>query len=116
MKLRESYSLEVHKSIYERLGYPSHNGGFEKAFMEFSDRDAEVERFLKIHESLHAFAVIYYLRQDGLMATYHPDFLVGTKDRYMRPLPSLSCRIDWRSFLFAVVRKMKRSRLQNREK
>ena len=84
--------------------------------MEFLDRDAEVERFLKIHESLHAFAVIYYLRQDGLMATYHPDFLVGTKDRYMRPLPSLSCRIDWRSFLFAVVRKIKRSRLQYREK
>ena len=49
--------------------------------MEFLDRDAEVERFLKIHESLHAFAVIYYLRQDGLMATYHPDFLVGTKEK-----------------------------------
>lgn len=81
LKVRESYSLEVHKSIYERLGYPSHNGGFEKVFMEFLDRDAEVEHFLKIHESLHAFAVIYYLRQDGLMATYHPDFLVGTKEK-----------------------------------
>ena len=49
-------------------------------------------------------------------ATYHPDFLVGTKDRYVRPLQTLSFHLERRSFLFAVMRKMKRSRLQNREK
>ncbi|MBQ2181524.1 MAG: restriction endonuclease subunit R, partial [Bacteroidaceae bacterium] len=24
---------------------------------------------------------IYYIRDDGLLATYHPDFIVGTKDK-----------------------------------
>ena len=78
IKMRESFSLEVSKCIYERMGYPTSRGGFEKAFIEFLDRDGEVERFLKINESQHSFAVIYYMRTDGLMATYHPDFIVGT--------------------------------------
>lgn len=78
IKMRESFSLEVHKAIYERLGYPSSRGGFEKAFIEFLDTDGDVERFLKINESQHPFAIIYYMRQDGLMATYHPDFIVAT--------------------------------------
>lgn len=49
--------------------------------MEFLDRDAEVERFLKVNESQHDFAAIFYLRQDGLMATYHPDFIVAARER-----------------------------------
>ena len=78
IKMRESFSMEVHKCIYERQGYPTHGGGLERAFIDFLDKDGEVERFLKINESQHAFAVIYYMRADGLMATYHPDFIVGT--------------------------------------
>lgn len=81
IKMRESYSLELHKTIYERLGFPTHGGGLEKAFMEFLDRDGEVERFLKINESQHPFAIIYYMRHDGLMAKYHPDFIVGTAEK-----------------------------------
>lgn len=81
IKMRESYSIEVHKAIYGRLGYPTSRGGFEKAFMEFLDIDGEVERFLKINESQHSFAVIYYMRKDGLMATYHPDFIVATEKK-----------------------------------
>ena len=50
-------------------------------FMEFLDKDGEVERFLKINESQHPFAVIYYMRKDGLMATYHPDFIVATEKK-----------------------------------
>ena len=79
IKMRESFSLEISKCIYERLGYPTSRGGFEKAFIEFLDRDGEVERFLKISENMHPFAVIYYMRRDGLMATYHPDFIVATQ-------------------------------------
>ena len=79
IKMRESFSLEVHKCIYERLGYPTSRGGFEKAFIEFLDRDGEVERFLKISENMHPFAIIYYMRSDGLMAPYHPDFIVSTQ-------------------------------------
>lgn len=81
IKMRESYSMEVQKCIYPRLGYPSHGGGLEKAFIEFLDRDAEVERFLKINENDHSFAIIFYVRKDGLMATYHPDFIVATADK-----------------------------------
>lgn len=81
IKMRESYSLDVQKCIYPRLGYPSHGGGLEKAFIEFLNRDAEVERFLKINESGHSFAIIFYVRKDGLMATYHPDFIVATADK-----------------------------------
>ncbi len=81
IKMRESFSMEVHKTIYNRLGYPTSRGGFEKSFMEFLDNDGEVERFLKISENQHPFAVIYYMRKDGLMATYHPDFIVGTEKK-----------------------------------
>lgn len=81
IKMRESYSMEVQKCIYPRLGYPSHGGGLEKAFIEFLDRDAEVERFLKINENGHSFAIIFYVRKDGLMATYHPDFILATADK-----------------------------------
>ncbi len=81
IKMRESFSLEVNKCIYERLGYPSSRGGFEKAFIMFLNTDGEVERFLKISENMHPFAVIYYMRRDGLMATYHPDFIVATQKK-----------------------------------
>ena len=81
IKMREAYSMEVQKCIYPRLGYPSHGGGLEKSFIEFLDRDAEVKRFLKINEGGHSFAVIFYVRKDGLMATYHPDFIVTTADK-----------------------------------
>ena len=81
IKMRESFSIVVHKAIYERLGYPSNRGGFERSFIKFLDADGEVERFLKINESQHSFAVIYYMRKDGLMATYHPDFIVATEKK-----------------------------------
>lgn len=81
IKMREGYSAEVSKCIYPRQGYPSHGGGLEKAFISFLDSDAEVERFIKIGESQHPFASIFYIRKDGLMATYHPDFLVATASK-----------------------------------
>lgn len=81
LRMRESFSLELRKTIYERTGYPSNRGGFEKAFLEFLDADAEVESFIKINESQHRFASIFYVRTDGLLATYHPDFLVSTADK-----------------------------------
>ena len=81
LKMRESYSMPLQKTIYERTQYPSHGGGLEKAFAEFLDRDAEVERFLKISETQHSFASIYYIRADGLMSVYHPDFSVATNEK-----------------------------------
>jgi type III restriction enzyme len=81
LRIRESYSLELQKVIYEKVGYPSNRGEYEKAFSEFLDRDASVERFLKINESQHAFASVFYLRTDGLLASYHPDFIVCTSNK-----------------------------------
>lgn len=65
LRIRESYSMELEKVIYERMGYPSNKGAFEKAFSEFLDKDATVERFLKINESQHRFASLFYVREDG---------------------------------------------------
>lgn len=81
LRIRESYSMELEKVIYERVCYPSNKGRFEKAFSEFLDRDASVERFLKINESQHRFASLFYVREDGLLASYHPDFMVCTSNK-----------------------------------
>lgn len=78
IKMRDSYSRQTSKTIYERQGYPTHGGGLERDFIGFLERDGEVERYLKISENQHPFAIIYYMRYDGLMATYHPDFIVAT--------------------------------------
>jgi type III restriction enzyme len=80
LRMRERFSIELRKTIYERMGYPSHNGQLEKDFMEFLDNDTEVQRFLKINESQHDFAKVFYIREDGLLASYHPDFMVCTED------------------------------------
>lgn len=81
LKMRENYSMEVSKAIYERLPYPSQKGGFERNFMLFVDRDSEVNSFIKINEIYHDFARITYIREDGLLARYFPDFLVNIEDK-----------------------------------
>ena len=79
LRMRERFSIELRKTIYERMGYPSKNGLLERDFMEFLDKDAEVQCFLKINESQHDFAKVFYIREDGLLASYHPDFMVCTE-------------------------------------
>ncbi|WP_298500869.1 DEAD/DEAH box helicase family protein [uncultured Methanobrevibacter sp.] len=76
LRMREKYSIPIVKSIYERLSYPSHGGGLEKAFIESLDNDGKVQSFLKINEYYHTFAAITYIREDGLLARYFPDFIV----------------------------------------
>ena len=80
MPVREPYSLEMQKTIYTRTAFPSHGGGLERAFMEFIDADGLVEKWIKVSETRHRFASITYIRTDGLLATYHPDFLVQTAE------------------------------------
>ena len=79
--VRHDSSLALIKTIYTRTGFPTNGGGLEKDFMTFIDNDAEVERFIKINEAKHLFARIGYLREDGLMGEYVPDFLVMAKNR-----------------------------------
>ena len=81
MPVREQYSLEMQKTIYTRTPFPSHGGGLEKAFIEFIDADGAVDRWIKISETRHCFASITYMRTDGLLATYHPDFIVKTEEK-----------------------------------
>lgn len=76
LRMRENYSLPIVKTIYERLRYPSNKGGFEKDFLIYADGDGQVEAIIKIEEYQHTFAVINYMRSDGFLAQYHPDFLV----------------------------------------
>ncbi len=81
LKMRENFSIDVSKAIYEKLAYPSNKGGFEKAFIEFVDKDSEVKSFLKINEIYHDFAHITYIREDGLLSHYYPDFIVRTSKK-----------------------------------
>ncbi|MEN4007482.1 MAG: DEAD/DEAH box helicase family protein [Methanobacteriaceae archaeon] len=81
IKMRENFCLDVSKAIYEKLAYPSNKGGFEKAFIEFADKDSEVHSFIKINEFYHDFAHITYIREDGLLSHYYPDFLVRTSNK-----------------------------------
>ena len=68
--------MKVSKSIYPKIPFPSNKGGFERSFIEFVDRDTKVDRFVKISEYAHNFANILYVREDGLLAHYFPDFMV----------------------------------------
>lgn len=76
LKMRENYSLDIKKSIYQKTKYPSNKGLFEKSFLEFADRDSAVERLVKIDENYHPFATLHYIRTDGLLSNYYPDFMV----------------------------------------
>ena len=72
---RENFALDIKKSIYEKTFYPS-TSNLEKEFLEYCDADGAVERLIKIDEHKHTFAHLRYLRKDGMLGTYHPDFMV----------------------------------------
>lgn len=76
LTMRESSSLAVDKSIYLRLPFPTRSGGLERAFIEAADRDGSVDAFCKLNEQKHSFTRLRYVKEDGLPAFYHPDFLV----------------------------------------
>lgn len=76
LKMRENYSLDITKTIYEKLPYPSNKGELERNFMLFCDSDSLVNSFLKINENYHDFAHLNYIRNDGMLSSYYPDFIV----------------------------------------
>ena len=80
LMVRESSSVEVSKCIYDRLGWPSRNGGLERAFIYWAQADSHVQAFCKISENRHTFARLRYVKDDGLPAFYSPDFLVRTEN------------------------------------
>jgi type III restriction enzyme len=78
IRVRESSSIQTPKCIYERLPFPSHNGGFEEAFIGKANADSTVEAFCKVNEQRHFFMRLRYVRENGLPGFYFPDFLVRT--------------------------------------
>ncbi len=94
IRKQERFSLDLQKTIYEKTAYPSHSGGLERDFLEFLDDDAIVESFLKIDEAKHSFAKIYYINKYGLLASYHPDFLVRVKGYVCLVETKASNRVD----------------------
>jgi len=76
MPMRKSYSIETAKTVYVKTPFPAHNGGLEKAFVDYLDRDATVAAFGKLNEYKHAFVIFRYVKEDGMLGYYHPDFLV----------------------------------------
>lgn len=81
IRIRETYAIDVAKTIYPKIAYPSNKGGFEKAFIEFIDRDSKLNAFIKINEYYYEFANVIYIREDGLLAHYFPDFMVTIGDK-----------------------------------
>jgi type III restriction enzyme len=79
LRMRENYCLDIQKTIYEKQSYPSSKGGLERDFMLFIDPQSDTEAFVKINEHYHDFAKILYVRTDGILAPYSPDFLVKTR-------------------------------------
>lgn len=80
LPMRESTSVPVSKSIYERQAWPARSGGLEKAFIEWAQADGLIEAFCKISETRHDFARLRYVKEDGLPALYSPDFLVREQE------------------------------------
>jgi type III restriction enzyme len=77
---REKFALDIVKSIYKQTFYPSNKGKLEKDFLEAADKDSKVERIIKIDHNKHLSASLRYIRQDGILANYYPDFMVKIGD------------------------------------
>ncbi len=82
LSVRESCSLITPKCIYERLSYPSRNGGFELKFMQKAISDSTAEAFCKVNEQKHLFMRLRYVKESGLPGFYIPDFLVRTASAF----------------------------------
>lgn len=81
LRMRENFSLDITKTIYERLAYPSNKGELEKNLMLYADSDSGVESLMKVNEYYHSYSTISYIRTDGLLSLYSPDFIVKTSKK-----------------------------------
>ncbi len=81
LNMRQDYSIEVAKSVYPKLSYPSNKGELEKAFMQYVDSDSSVESFCKIYEQKHDYFRCRYIRHDWIPAYYYADFIVKTHEK-----------------------------------
>lgn len=80
LTVSESASISTVKSIYERLPFPKRSGGLELDFMNWCNRDSSVNAFCKLHEYKHDFLWLRYVKEDGMLGRYSPDFIVRCGD------------------------------------
>ncbi len=76
LTVSETSSITTVKSIYERLPFPKRSGGLELKFMEWCNKDSSVQAFCKLHEYKHDFLWLRYVKEDGMLGRYSPDFIV----------------------------------------
>lgn len=57
---------------------PDAQGGLEKRFIRWAEKDSRVETFCKVHEHRHQVMRRPYPKADGMPAQYSPDFIVRT--------------------------------------
>ena len=80
LMVRESHSIPSNKCLYTRQGWSAFDGGLERDFICWAQEDALVLAFCKISDNRHGFLRLRYVKEDGLSAFYHPDFLVRTHE------------------------------------
>jgi len=80
IRVNVKYSIDTCKTIYEKTSFPSNRGGFEEDFIEFADNCSSVKAFAKIIPHVHSFVRLRYIKDDGLIHYYYPDFLVRTEN------------------------------------
>ena len=71
--------LEAKKSVFNRVVGQAHAGGFELEFASFLDTVEDVISFAKNY--LAVGFKLDYVKADGDLSTYTPDFIVKTKDK-----------------------------------
>ena len=76
LTVSETASIQTVKSIYERLPFPKRSGGLELKFMEWCNKDSSVQAYCKLHEYKHDFLWLRYVKEDGMLGRYSPDFIV----------------------------------------
>ncbi|MFQ6119180.1 MAG: hypothetical protein ACE5KE_04735 [Methanosarcinales archaeon] len=70
---------KAEKTVFDFLPYPK-NSTFEKSFMVYLDKQADVMAYTKV---LPRFPIrIPYYDRDGFLKHYIPDFIVKTKDAF----------------------------------
>jgi type III restriction enzyme len=81
-RMKKNSSIEVRKSIYERLPF-GHGAGLEKSFaIGVLEKSPEVKSWSKLNDKRGSFHLhIKYLAEDGNFKSYFPDFLIKTNKK-----------------------------------
>ena len=77
--VKENYSVDILKTIYTKTPY-SIKSKFEKDFLIKADEDGDVLSVIKIRERSYNFLNFKYIKENGMIGYYYPDFVVKFKN------------------------------------